>query len=348
MFLNGICNSCYSWISRFLGSKTWSLPQYLFNKIFNSELDNPDINWNATNYQWSFISQEESAAEIKKNLYKYVMAAVPKSENTAWITPFNIGLLSASQLGLDLEKLPGTIEIKDNSLVDYSTGLKAIVAESACSNEILVGFGAADSLLSDVSPSKGLKYIFSAGVSLLGGTPLIYSQAEKIVAALKEKYPDKKIILSGTCLGASLAEYAAFQNGVKAYCVNSLPLGVGLQAEIGNAKLREHHNKVHHVTVSNELFGDRPWITILDKIFSFLGFRTAANFGLRFSIPCTYNSAILDHSYPLDAVVKVIVPDHKASAETKNKRRRISNVYNKHINGLIENGTVQRPKNRVQ
>lgn len=343
MFFNKIDNSFFGNSFQYFGSKILSLPQVIFGRIFS--LFGLQSRKKITDYQWSFLSEEKSIKHLKNNLYRYIMAAVPKSQKEAWISPFTFKISDLSSLNLNLSEIKGSIEINNNSFVDYTTGLNATIASSPNNNELLVGFGAADSLIHhpNFPLEREFKLLCGAAFGFIGGKPLIYEQADKLIAALKEKFPEKKIILSGTCLGGSLAQYAALKNDVKAYCINSLALGPRLQAEISDENLKKAQKNIRHITIENDLFDDRPWITQIDRIVNFLfDLCTPGNFGKRFRIPCLYNSMLYDHNYPLDSFIKVLNPAHTVQANNKIKRRKALEVYSECIHELITRKEVRR------
>jgi hypothetical protein len=170
------------------------------------------------------------------------------------------------------EELPGYELIDKSYIFDPNTGLKAMLVES--NETVFISFGAVKSSFSELSESAGLekKLTDAAVTNLLGDTPAIYHSAENLVRLLvkNQQYKDKKVVLVGHCLGASLACYAGLKNHLPVHAFNSLALGAGLQQEIGDENLNRAKDYVTHISVKNDFTSDNALIGHIDRFISAL------------------------------------------------------------------------------
>lgn len=192
------------------------------------------------------------------------------------------GTLSDIKVNSDLDNVPG--------YYDPTTGLKFVILSESGSNNLTISFGPAlseiDKTNKDLNSNFNKTQLKVSATQLLGAEiPDAYKQAAKIVEKIKEKYPDKNVILTGYCFGGSLAQYAGLKHGVETHCFNGLPLGAALQKDIGDEKLNKADELVTQVSVRNEWASDMHGIGYIDRFLMTLGFKTPANFGKRYVIP---------------------------------------------------------------
>lgn len=323
----------FNLITRYFGSKTWSIPEMAIKGIPNlisKYIFKRDVQWQKTGYQWKAKRKE---TEITKHLPYYFMANVPQKTATenfepgAWVSPFGYEVINPKDLGLNLKNLPGHLEIYNNAIIDIRTGFKAAIAYNSSTNRYMVGFGAMGSLENDVDEEKQnhesslQKW---AGIwNIFGVVPQMYEQADALIAELKK---NREVVLSGSCLGGSLAQYAALKNSVKAFCINSIPLGAGLQTKLTLEQYNSARTLVRHISVEGDYVSDSKAWDVIDRIVSFvLGLRMPGNLGKRFTIPAALKSTSEIHLKPFRSVMKVL--DRNFDADGKMSVFEAFNAY---------------------
>lgn len=311
--INSIRTFNLTFFSRYLGSKSWSIPEK-FLEIINKI--NPFSNYKNTkisSYQWSFIDGKE---HIKKKLPFYILVGTCYSRYEHATSPFNFFVNQAQRFNLQIAKHPllKDLIIEDDAFLDVKTGFKARVSYNGETNHCMVSFGYTGSFKEHLSADKtklmqiNCKQDFASFTNLLGAKPLIYKQADQFIKAFKEAiHPDIKVTTCGSCLGGSLAQYAALQNSVKAYTLNSLPLGAGLQEDISENKLQTAHKYIRHLTIKNDWVSDNFIFNTIDKILSIIfGIRTPGNFGKRYVIQDYKFSPFGNHINPFECMAKAL------------------------------------------
>jgi phosphatidylserine/phosphatidylglycerophosphate/cardiolipin synthase-like enzyme len=162
-----------------------------------------------------------------------------------------------------------------------------------------------------------------------------FQGAEEEIKKIREilLFKEMKITLTGQSLGGSLAQYVALQQQIPAICLNSLPLGPGLQWEIGDQKLQKADDYVTHVGVEGDLSStDSSAFGIADFALNLLGIRTAGNFGKKYLVPSIYQTAQDTHRYILGSLFAQWKPKY-ASLCTKDE---FAEVLNHKIKKQIE------------
>jgi hypothetical protein len=314
---------------RFLGSKTWSLPGIILRTPGNLMLRKPIFDENG--YHFNF-QKTLTPCELRK-LLKFAAVSTASFEcDSKWINQVENLEFHRFQPGdIDEAALPHGVIIGDNYLIDLETGLNIVVCENE--SEVIASFGCRNShhnKIHDEAQKKCLNKIekYSLLKSFFGASPSMYKKASSIVELLKNsKFCEgKKITLTGHSKGGSLATYAALDQKISSICINSFPLGAGLQLDLGKETLSKADQYVTHLSVKNDLYTDNKWAKKVDKFLSFLGFRTPGIFGKRFSIPSAYSDINGTHSYPCGSIMKHLgydirtLPSEVINAENLNSK----------------------------
>ncbi len=200
-----------------------------------------------------------------------------------------------------LEDLEG-FEKCENFYIDRKLGLKVTLLESE-DNELLVTFGAHDSFnefLPEAKKRAGIGQRVAIVANYAGLVPELYQKSLELVQKLKT---DKKIVLVGQSLGGSIAQYVALKSDHSAVCINSVPLGAGLQWDIGD----KEGDNVKHITVESDYVTDNKYIEPLDRIAShILGVRTPKNYGSRLTVPTAYSKGSETHCFAIGSIMKYL------------------------------------------
>ncbi len=203
---------------------------------------------------------------------------------------------------------PSSINVKDKQLekketcfFDPLSGLKVSIFEN--NNSIIVALGTLNSHKSELSDPKHIKDLYvqmrSSGVTnLLGFKPKIYSQVDEFFSTLilDPHLKGKEITLTGHCFGGSLASYVALKHGKKAFCINSLPLGAGLQQDIGKKRLKTAPEHITQVSIQNDWLTDSYIAKIFDIFLSSIFIKTPGRFGKKTFIPSAFKDSKNSHN----------------------------------------------------
>lgn len=172
--------------------------------------------------------------------------------------------------------------------LDEQTGLKFVIFLDTISNNVVISFAPALSIISSNQDQNNSFQDLQLKVStmqLLGyDTPIAYKQAAKVVEKVKANFPHQKVVLTGFCFGGSLAQYGGLIHGVETHCFNCLALGKALQKDIPQDNLVKAENLITQISVRNEWVSNMQGIGYLDRFVSGMGFTTPMNFGKRFVI----------------------------------------------------------------
>lgn len=283
--------------ARFFGSKTWSipgiicrLPFIIFKRIFyppSKETLKEELFGKGYNFGFE---KKLSKEEFKPYFPMICMIAFIHSTSECWISSIRYDLIAPIEFDIDL----GTIEKKDSCFFDKATGLKIAIVEKG--DNVMIGFGALNSSHSELpndpqQNSQTYTSVLKSSIkNLIGVHPNLYHQANEFIHNIlnSPRLKGKNIILTGQCVGGSLASYVALKQNLQAQCVNSLPLGVGLQNQIGRKKLNNGDKYVSHISIRGDWTTDWRALNGLDRIINAIGIRTIGNFGRRFIIPSAF------------------------------------------------------------
>ncbi len=297
---------------RYIGSKSWSIPGVilrtplaLFRKIFGKNVSLKEQLFKS-GYQSRF--QKELSPDDTAKLLPYgAITAFVHNGKTEWLTPF--GFKSISPITLPAIPEHASLKAYEHSYLDSSSGLKVGLSEKE--DEIVIGFGALESYKS-ILGEKSIKntnlrtsQVVSVIKNIFGLNPAIYEQAASFVDSLLklEQFKGKKITLTGTSFGGSIASYVALKHRHSAYCFNSLPLGPGLQDALPRKNLIDAEELVTHLSVYNDYASDSYVSKLPDLFLSSLGLRTPGNFGKRFVIPTPYKNFKEKHEYMVGSMM---------------------------------------------
>jgi len=291
---------CFPW--RYFGSKSWSIPGFifrtpivLFKRMVGIKSDKTLIEQIfSTGYQ----HQPEilSAEETKQYIRCATVATAAHNLTPKWrksIGIFGFDILSPQKLIREDQKVHvlENIDANQDRFFDKKSGLKAIVAGN--DDEVIISFGALggpsieinDVKEREILEKKIWKNVVHANHA--GLIPDIYSEANALFLAIKNhpQIINKKIKLVGHCMGGSLAAYIGLKNRVKVVSFNTLSHGAGIQQQIGKTALSNADRFITHISIENDFFSDFKVFSFFDRCFSLMGFRTPGNFGKHYRIP---------------------------------------------------------------
>jgi hypothetical protein len=295
---------------RFIGAKDWSLPGlilqtpvYLLHKI----LGKPYVGLFGQSYH-RFFEKQISVVEAKKFL-PFVAASVGTDSEEKFLHPCSLRSIDLCALNLDLKG----VKILHNSLIEARSGIKISVLENA-SSEIIIAFGAKHSAKmvfgDDHAGYQQFEKAQSRNIAqnLAGCLPASHKKSKQIIEHLLTLpyFINKKITLTGTCFGASLAQYTGLKLGIKAVCFNSLQLGQAAQQDIGYEKLAQADFWIEHVSTRKDFLNDSQIYNRANHILSFIGIKTPGNFGRQYCIPSAYTDSSKSHVFIMGSFMKYL------------------------------------------
>ncbi|MFQ5730145.1 MAG: hypothetical protein ACE5GN_07270, partial [Waddliaceae bacterium] len=234
--------------TRYLGSKKWSVPGVVFRfplivvKRALGIRSKRSMKRELFGSGYHFFPEKKLSPDELRPYVKYALAnaSVHKSDSK-YVEEEGFSVVSP----VEFQPCPfGNIEAREKCFFDPKTGLKIAVFEKG--DEVIVAFGALKSSESEIGGNENEnKRLYKKGLrdgasNLCGTVPDIYRQACAFTENLMRTpgMQNKKITLSGQCLGGSLASYIALKHKLKAVCYNPLAMGGGLQRDIGKDALR--------------------------------------------------------------------------------------------------------------
>lgn len=294
--------------TRYLGSKTWSLPGAL---IRSPKIIYDFLAGESKSESYHFHAQKKLTQDEARDYLKYSAAAVSSFENDGkWLRGLNLTIHSFDQDKLDLSVVSKDLQIKSNSIVNVKNGLKIVLIEN--DNEIICTFGAKHSLAHEVEEGEERERVLSVQNksilnNLIGLNPRIYDEALEVFEHLENLgvFKGKKVTLTGQCFGSSIASYVALQKDCEAVGFNSMPLGAGIQQKLGD-KVKNADRLITHISAEGDYVSDFIGFEILDRALSFIGIRTPGNFGKRFTIPSAYSNFSETHAYIMGSLMKYL------------------------------------------
>lgn len=301
---------------RYFGSKSWSLlglivrfPIVAIQHLFWKNLPN-------TFYEDLFgkgyhrFGNPTLSPEQVKPLVKYACANMANQVGKiSYLETFGYQIFSPEEIFHKLN-ISNTIRPHNSCFFDFTTGLKLAIHKK--NDEFLLSFGGlagVDSETEDPTLRKSTRdSLWNGGFgSAAGIKTALFMDAEVLFSQIKElpEFKDKRITLTGQCLGGTIASYLSLKHQFPCIVFNSLPMGAGLQYEIGDEKLMDADKYVTNVIASTDYFADLPKIVgVADAFLGFLGFKTPGNFGRKFFVPTAYKSASDTHRYILGSLMQ--------------------------------------------
>jgi hypothetical protein len=307
---------------RYLGSKTWSIPGIvlrtpwlLFKKIFVDSSVSLKQELFGDKYHY-FFEKKLTPAELKPYL-PYACA----TGFVFWLNPKCLlpGWRHIPAESLDFGGAPrdGTPVAKNGYFFDPATELKVVLVEKG--DELVISFSALN-----IREQSLIRAFFSGNPSvrtvigsMSGFIPPIYEKADAFVQSIRNlpQFQNKRITLSGHCYGGAIASYVGIKSSIPAICLNTFPLGVGLQKYLGSDRLNRADEYVIHISSEHDFLTERPYQAPADIFFSRLGLRTPGHFGRRFLIPSAYSNSKESHLYPLSSMIQHLGYDHRADPQ---------------------------------
>ncbi len=304
-------------LPRYFGAKSWSviglglrlITGYVFYDMLHNKKTFKEACFGKA-VQVEHLSQERA-----KSFLPYLAAAsYIHAGKDHWIKGLLHEVAPPNPNDLHLQGIHSTAKF----LFDESLGLKIGLLETD-DNRVLITFGAHESfnelLTEDKEKKSALRSQRSAIVANYAGlVPEIFTKAYELVLDVVNhpSMKDKKIELVGQSFGGSLASYVALKSGLDAVCINPMPLGGGLQTNIGVKALEENAQHVRNFTIETDYVTDNHYIEPLDRIATHvLGLKTPSNFGPRYTIPTAYKTRKETHSLGLGSLMKYLGYDIK-------------------------------------
>jgi len=310
--------------ARYLGSKTWSLPGLIFRTpylaIKHLACKNLPYSFKEEllGQGYSLFCHKKLSTDESKPYLKHLSAAAAlHSSNPAWIEPFGFKVIPPKFFADKISNLTKDLEARKNSFFNPKTGFKLGFYEK--NDQVFVVFGTLngqDCEIDDISKRKSLQSSLYKVVAanLFGMRHSFYDDANNIFTAIKSHphLQNKKLTLIGQCFGGSIASYIALKHNCQAVCINSLPIGVGLQQSIGDDKLRNAEKQVTQFIIKGDYTSDaNPALKVLDFAANILGLRTFGNFGKKVEIPSVYNTIDATHQYPIGSLMHHLGYHHR-------------------------------------
>ena len=194
------------------------------------------------------------------------------------------------------------------------TGLKVLCFESLDASTRVLTFGAVNAIHEIIGKEQSPNLWNSVVYNLVGGIPLVYEQAAQFVQHYRKQHQNtKRLVLVGHSLGGSLASYAGMMTNVHVVAFNSLPLGAGIQQQLGARRLEDAGRWVTHVCVENDFFAENALANKVDEVLSHMDIRTPGNWGRRVLIPAAkaYSSRREIHNYFLSSLLEFYGLPHR-------------------------------------
>lgn len=211
--------------------------------------------------------------------------------------------------------IPEGMEKRSFSLLDPKSAIKVSLLRNK--THLVFAFGGCRAV-HKLSPTL-LARFFTQGkmistfvLNLLGFKPYAYERANQIflellVEATRGLPGDTKVELVGTCLSASLVSYIGLKNHVRSYCINALPIGAGIQQQLGDTALESANTWITHIQVEGDIVADCPhYIGKIDALLEKLGLRTPGNFGKKYRMPGAYENKLKAHNFAMGSLQKII------------------------------------------
>lgn len=304
---------------RYLGSKTWSIPGVIlrapwlvFKRIFTKvDLSLKEELFGNGQYHY-FFEKTIKSDELKPYLPYAAATNFVYHENPKYLLPGWAPIRSEILNIRDEDPL-----FKQEAYPNPISGFKASLLGKG--DELVICFAPLEKRPRDdrsrwqrisafvrgfFGGNKPIKNI----VGLMSGfKPAAFEQADTFVGRIQNlpEFKDKKITLAGLCYGGIFASYVGIKRGIRTVCLNSLPLGVGLQHQISSDRLSRAGEYVTHICAKGDWVSDSPGQAILDLIINRLGFRTPGLFGRKFLVPTAYpKSRSATHGNPVGSILK--------------------------------------------
>jgi hypothetical protein len=256
-----------------------------------------------------------------KEMLPYVAACNASFKNDeSWVLPFDLSFYHPDQANLDLNGLPGQIEMRRDSFFDKSTVLKV----SICTNEkialIVLGnaFGSGDIEAGTEKEKTEFRnqQAMTRDSQIAGDVvPLLYDQANALIhrIVVHPSLKNKKITLVGQSSGCSMAQYIGLKNGMRTICFNPYPMGQALQRDIGNEKIGTASNYVTCVSATNDYCSDlmEKYPSDAEKI-RFLQTHSAKNFGRKYTVPSAFQEEMKTHALVMGTLMNYLHYDMRA------------------------------------
>jgi hypothetical protein len=296
--------------TRYLGAKDWSLPgvvikspYYLFKKLFGGDCSGLI----GRSYHRRF--EKKVTYQEAKHLLPYVAASVGAHCQDKYLTPLSCKNINPHTL----KNIPSDFSVFDSCLLDFSLGVKISIIEKD-SSEIILAFGAKNSadylFTNDLAMQKKVKkkQDTAIGKNLSGLTPKSYTNATRNIQQLllEPYFQNKKITLTGTCFGGSIAQFVALKLNLSAVCFNSLQLGQGLQDHLGCKALSHADEYIRHISVKTDFLNDNLVCNLANHVLSLIGIKTPGNFGRQYYIPTAYKDSSKSHTFVLGSFMKYL------------------------------------------
>ena len=119
--------------------------------------------------------------------------------------------------------------------------------------------------------------IGSVATTLVRCVPPMFRQADEVAGIVQDRLGDlgaTSLVLSGYCLGGTIAQYVAGRRRVQAYCINPFPLGTALQRKLDTV-LGDMDKYVLNVSIESDWASNFPgidsvinlvdWLNLIDR-----------------------------------------------------------------------------------
>lgn len=332
---NDKVRDCFSWVYsklplsqelafpfRYLGSKTWSLPgvlcrlplvtiKHLFTKNVSNSFSEDLFGMGDQGYHR--FGHQTLTPDAVKPFMKYggMNAAIQSGLiGDPFVTPFGYQNVSSKSIMKQLKQIPIAMEAHDTCFFDPKTGLKVAIYEK--NDHIIIAYGSltgAESEIKDKVEQGRLKRILltTARANIVGIKAALYKDAEVMCKEIIDvpQFKNKRITVTGHSLGGTIASFVSLKCKLEGVALNALPLGVGLQEEIGQSTLINADKYLTHIIAKTDPKADLPVVVGgIDAIVNFVGLKTPGNFGRKYLVPSAYSSGFETHAFILGSMMQ--------------------------------------------
>lgn len=312
-------------ITSYYGSKTWSLPGIIlrfpiasYRRLRGQSESFADELFCRKGYH--YLRHVELSPESASSYLVFAAAAAATQTNKfRWMEPFGYTMVEKHY--------------------HEETGLKVVIFQRG--DHLLLSFGAMGSHHAEYenpreASAHDSQFNRAALHALTGGIPAMYDDALAFVDRILERYPN--VTLTGQCLGASLAQYVSLMREVPCICLNSMPLGSGLQRELGQERLARAEELIQQVSTTGDFFSALPRsYGIIDAFSNVTGLRTPGNFGLRYRVDSIYKKAMDTHQFILGSLFSHWKPEYTELCKDLNARsKEVAEALTKEIQAAAD------------
>jgi|GEM_PF-2931873 len=234
----------------------------------------PDRMWKAVGLKKAPSTPDSSLARLDKSQARELLTnaklyALIRDSNYPRQPPGWENSLSNPKNDLLPSDFRTRFTVKKGLVMDSKTGFVAAISFNKKTGTMSVGF-TGNAVIKDLTPTNVKNCIHAVA----GGVPNNFKQADQMVGALKkhidalneklkqQNKPPIKLQLNGYCMGGGMAAYAGGKNKVAFNTFNPMPLGLGLQIDMGKEALQWANNNGKRYIMESDMVSDKNTLGI--------------------------------------------------------------------------------------